>query len=506
MAFTPITVAKNPQTPQKNDFKPITAAAVDQSKIHAPAALSASQSLLNGITQAASTAGQQVKDASQDSAKGAIQGGIETVKGLTELGGGIENAISDVPGLGGLKQANGAAKGAAELTSADNNPGLEGSGKTGGKVLGELAVAALPVGEAAKAAGVADKVAPFANKIADALGIGVKKETTVGVDAAKKLEPIVKAIMPKLTPKETQEAVAAGRTSEGMLGKVNITPQSNDYKVAQDISNVEGFNPSNTKARNIRAVRSAVEKEATGLSDYLANNKVMSNFEDFRNYISNKVKPSSSLKGLDSDSKAAQNTYNKVRESLISSVEKHLKNTGNTGSMTDMSEFWDARKGVDQQIEDELGAKTFDSPQYKGAKAAAQDFRNAMNGFVSDSLSNPGTMSTLNTVNDFISESAARGISFDNVEDLESAVKEQLGVKSLPEDVAKAAYFRNSLGKMSNFYKAIDDMSTWAGKEVGSNKIGRFVKAHPVAATVGGLAAEQAGVGIAKKFINPGGE
>lgn len=312
------------------------------------------------------------------------------------------------------------------------------------------------------------------------------------------LKDTIDVISPKPTPIAGAKDIAAGKgTAPSLLSKGGIDQSETPYiqKAANDVQGL--VSSKNSMIENVNNVHNGI----TNLSEnvvkpFLTENKVPFNFEDLQKSL-DLVKPSSSL----ASDPAAFSTYDRVKNEIQQTLYSSLKSNSGRENLTDMNNLWDARKSIDSKINQELGNATFGSPQYTGVKAAARDIRNSVNEFISNSIANPGQMEQVNKMQDFIQTARSRGIDISSEEEAMDVLKQQFGLKNLDENNIKAAFFRDSLSKMSGMYDAISNMAPKAYGEVGKTGINLLMKKHPLVKKLVGAGLTGVGLGLGFKGI-----
>lgn len=320
-------------------------------------------------------------------------------------------------------------------------------------------------------------------------GTGLSK-FFAGRKEAKELKKTIDAITPKLTSGEMEEAGAAGKVFTPKRGapKVDFSGDRQYQEIAKDVKGVvEGKDP-NIDIHNLRTVIADTSEQ--GVKPHLSQNKVPFNFEDFQNKMK-LVKPTLSLKRDPSAAKTYDYVRDRVVERVYGALKGAAKKEGDFTSQTDFNDVWNARKLIDDVSEEELKTVTFGTPEYTGAKAAIQDMRGGLSDFIKDSLRFPGQMEQVNKMEEFIQVARARGIEIDTPEQVKDLMK-QMGIENTPDDLARAALFESSMKKISNFYKAIDNVKTKIPDYIKENS--SFAKRNPNV-TKGLTLAAGAGVG-----------
>jgi hypothetical protein len=367
----------------------------------------------------------------------------------------------------------------------------------------------LPIGKAGQLAAKGVQIGADAAKSAtvaafDAGTAAAKKILPTAARATDKaLSDAIEVTSPTLYKKDsiaTMERAGqpGGVLKSGKLGTYKRAPTQQDINVAQSVAGV--VSKKNGPLDNIASVNQEIGRTSDGLSKHFAQNKVPFNFEDLRGFMS-RTAPSGSLKA----DPAAFSTYARVRENLLSSIYDTLKagakKSGNYGSVTDMSELWDARKVVDAQIEKELGATTFDSPQYMGVKAAARDFRDGFNRFIADNVANPGQMEQVNRMHEFLDAARSRGIDIPSEQDALNILRKQFGLTPSATANARAAMFQDTMTRLSRMYEARGNIAESNWRLMDKNAIQRWMKQNPQKAKLLEYGLGAAGVGLGGSIL-----
>lgn len=410
------------------------------------------------------------------------------------------NIPVDVPKMaGGILQAGATVAGAGlPIATAPGALARIGQSAVGYGALGGIAGAGSALVNKATAGGVLKSAAIGAG--AGALGGVVAQGSGEALGAIKTarnatptLQDTISVISPKETPVASAEDIAAGKAkAPTLLGKATIDHSETPYiqKAAQDVHGL--VSPKESMIQNVNNVHDAIQNLSTDVvKPFLSRNPVPFNFEDLQQSLS-LVKPSTSLK---SDT-AAFGTYGRVKEEIQQTLYDTLSKLPERGNSTDMNALWNARKAIDTKISQELGDATFGTPQYTGVKAAARDMRNAINDFISNSLANPGQMQLVNAMTDFLQTARAKGINIPTEGDAITLLKQQFGLSQKAEDAMKAAFFRESLSKMSGMYDAISNMAPKAYGELGKTGINLLLKKHPALRKVIGAGLSGVGLGL----------
>jgi len=320
----------------------------------------------------------------------------------------------------------------------------------------------------------------------------------VGLDGKKaenSFNAVVDTVAPKISGKEGNRLLGSGNVTVDDMGlfkraSANFTKDPETVRIATAVEDI--VLPKKSMSANLNLIKDAIRNlsEET-VKPFLKDNNVPFNFEDLRVRLT-QVQPSGGLKA----DVSAFNNYNRVREEILDDMATHLRKSGKVENMTDLNELWNARKIVDTRIENELGATAFDSPQYQGVKAAATDIRREINKYITDSLANPGQAEEMNTFYEFLNVARSRGMKITSEQDAYALLRKQMGIKDVPQDVARGAFFRYQLDQMSSMYEAVTNITPKVKGELGMNKLDMLVRG-PVArtlGTIGGIAGGVAGV------------
>jgi hypothetical protein len=347
---------------------------------------------------------------------------------------------------------------AQDTTAEDLTPALK---KSNAEVLGDFAgVAADTAG--AGAFGKTASGARFLPQAADILGdtgkMTAKKalpslvsgapEATANIlkravsgtaeqQAAKAVDKIVETVAPKLTDKESREALAVrGGTKTGILRTIKTNVDPVVQRIAQTVQKyVSDFNTSKSLVENINATKTAVGSMADNLKQ-----AVVASGKD-RIYSFKEL--GSTLRGIEKSPQLvgdAEKTYGKVIDKALDIAKE------NGGKISDL---FQARKDFDAYIS-KVFPDLYSSDRLTPMRSAIKDIRNAMTDFTA---------------------------------------------RNLPEDVK----LKEGLTHQSHLLEAIENMSAKAAsgdqKEIGTNvlvRAGSAIKNHPVAGAFGGIAAYEA--------------
>lgn len=314
---------------------------------------------------------------------------------------------------------------------------------------------------------------PFKPGVGTAIGVGIPLLGRGGSAVAKgrqtKAKDALNIVAPDLTASKKEAALLYGKAEASPTklfrgSKMSFAADPETIKVAEAATGIVKKNKS--MAENFTAVGDEIENIAVNrVKPFLAENKVPFNFEDLRVRYA-QIQPSPSLKS----DRAAYETYKRVREEFLDDFAHFIRNNSDAANLTDTNVLWDARKVMDSRMERELGEAIFDSPQFIGAKVAARDFRKAFTDFIVDSMENPGQMEQVNRFYEFLIEARNRGIDVSNPKAL-MQLRKQLGIEDVPENIQKAAFFKDSMEQMRLLYQARENMVPKVRKALGKAKV-----------------------------------
>lgn len=244
--------------------------------------------------------------------------------------------------------------------------------------------------------------------------------------ATKLRAAVMDTLAPKLTAKETAEALAArGGSKTGVLRKVVVNPDPAVGRIAETVQKfVPDFNPAKTLVENISVTRTALSKLATELkAQVVASGKDrIYSFKELAAQLKTAEKPTLLVGDLE-----------KVYEKVIGKMLEIARSHG--GKVSDLLA---ARKEFDDFVTKEF-PNLYSSDTLTPMRSAIKSIRR--------------------TVNDYIAE-------------------------HLPQEIG----FHDSLTHQSRLFEAIDNMAekaaSGAAKEVGTNIISRAAKRHPKAARI----------------------
>lgn len=246
--------------------------------------------------------------------------------------------------------------------------------------------------------------------------------------AAKQTAKIVDMVSPKLTAKESAQALATrGGTKTGILGtiKANIDPAV--QRIADTVSQfVPDFNPKASLVENINATKGAIGTIAQDLkSKVIASGKdAIYSFKELGSTLKNVEKPTMI---------AADQTLNRAYDLVVNKAMDIARSTG--GKVSDLLPM---RQELDSFIEKQF-PNLYSSETLTPMRQAVKGIRNAITDFT---------------------------------------------INHLPSDVG----MRESYMQQTHLFDAVENMSekaaSGATKEVGTNAIQRAAAAHPTATKV----------------------
>lgn len=232
-------------------------------------------------------------------------------------------------------------------------------------------------------------------------------------------DAVYDAVAPTLTKKATAEAVASGGTEKtGLLGKIKLANNANVQKIADTVKQyVPDFNPSGLVTDNIRKIQAVVDQLGTDLEQKVAAlGKGRIYSPNELKGVLNTVQPGIEVKGED----AALKKFNLAKQAALDIANK------NGGSVSSLLK---TRKEFDALVNNEF-PNLWDRTNAPMRKAISS---------VRDALT-------------------------------------QFTEKRLPEGNGLKA----TLQTQSRLIKAIENMSSKASDEIGSDAVGRFAARHPV--------------------------
>ena len=293
-------------------------------------------------------------------------------------------------------------------------------------------------------------------------------------------EQLFKDTEPPLKPKAQIDVYKragqeGGATIEGGTGK--RIPTAKDKEIVDSVRNIPGFKPGDTAI----AQNSAINKEVTRVS----NEEIIPtlqkadkegtplNFQDVRDYVKNNSKPPAGYNGTIKQ-------WQKVQETGLEAAANYLRKNG-----MDRTTLWEARKIADQTITKEFGSAAFSLEQKGNAKLASISFRNALQGYLVDSIGTKD-MATSNKIDEFLNTARQKGINIDD----RAAVKKELqafyGVSNISDAEINQAQFAAQMEDVSNKLEARDRIAARGAKskEIGSTRTSRFIKNNPIKAKI----------------------
>lgn len=179
-------------------------------------------------------------------------------------------------------------------------------------------------------------------------------------------------VAPKLSKLEKESAVAEGRATKGILGKVTVAPSLEDTRVADAVAGL--VSKSKNPFENIKAIKADIAAASENLSQALAEHPGTFNNSEIKSAFAKAKDGSRVIFGSD---KTLEKTYDAVTGEFM----RILKEKGNT-----LKGVLDARQEFDKVIEDKfpglLGNPAGDSLR----RNAILDTRRAANQFVENKL------------------------------------------------------------------------------------------------------------------------
>lgn len=323
---------------------------------------------------------------------------------------------------------------------------------------------------------------------------------------------LLNKIAPKLTPKETAEALNAGHATQAVspkLGVVSPTDLSNYPGVKENLKNVREFLTGKTATEDLNSIKKGVVSESEGIRNWGKTNEVPFNHEDLINNIK-QVEPRTDLLNAGKDAYSSYERAKKVgTDTFAKAMRASQKAVDAVTGKVNPAEMWDAAIKVDQKIKAELKDAIFDSPQYKGIKAAAMSTRNAIREYIVNAIKYPGQMEKFNKFKEFVNTAKQKGI--DMGPEGEALLLEKFGIRSTPESEAAAKYWMEKMDKLHSMLDVSTNLSEKAVSEASTNPVGRFLKTPKGkvvknvlkgTAVIGGLGAAGSGANAIVKTLS----
>lgn len=296
--------------------------------------------------------------------------------------------------------------------------------------------AAEPIAKEVAGQGIS-KVAEVGTQTLDTASNGLKKAGDAAASINQRLNPLaekpatlqdaVEIVSPKMSAKDTANALAEGRgTGGGLLSKTKILPDKATTEIGKAVQGI--VKTGVPAADNITSLRQAISSEAENLKSQIKDADHPYSFKELNSKL-NAVDTPISIKGT-----AFEKQIGAVKKAAMSIA----KDSGGT-----VSSLLDARKAFDSLVSKEY-PNLYDS--------ASAPMKTAIT-------------SIRNTMNDFIEENLPANLSY----------KDSLGKQNM--------YYR-AIDNISE--KAVGDTKT-----TGIGRIGKAIKAHPVGSLLGGLAADK---------------
>lgn len=290
---------------------------------------------------------------------------------------------------------------------------------------------------------VSDAIGNIFGGAADTLGIGEalqSKPVKAALDNlskqitehgnAKASQEALDIVNPKLTAKETEQALAEGRgKGGGFFSKTKITPDKRTIEVAESVKGLVRKGASG--AENISSVKNALSEEASKLKTQIEAVDHPYSFKELNSKLNSVEKPLT----VKSDATLSRQ-FDLTKDAMMKIAEK---NGGKISSLLD------TRKEFDALIEKEF-------PNLYEKENAPM--RNAVT-------------SMRNAVNDFIEENLPKNVSFKN-------------------SLRKQSLYYDAIDNIAG--KSVGETTS-----TGAERLGKAIKKHPVGAAITGATAVEAG-------------
>lgn len=205
---------------------------------------------------------------------------------------------------------------------------------------------------------------------AGALGLAGKALNKIATRGDDVISYAKELTAPRLTPKEAEAAIAAGRVTEpGLLKKSKIIPSKKDELVAESV--VDVVSPKNSLVENVDAIKEKISQTNLGVRNMIADRKIPFN----RNQLRSRLDAASEENKLVFASEpTAERTYNAVVDEFMKHVEK-----GDTLGLFEARQNFDQVPAIKKLLESEkLGENV--------RKQIVLDVRRAANEYIAEQL------------------------------------------------------------------------------------------------------------------------
>lgn len=311
------------------------------------------------------------------------------------------------------------------------------------------------------------------------------------------IEKITEALTPVLTSTKTAKGIGAAAQKGEVFDASALDSVKRAVSAVQDVATTLGKKATDIIKPGIQQAAENGARLGQAIGDYsknivtpfLKNSGVNYNFSDLSKALE-LVKPSESL------DTTALSTYNKVRERVLQTIANKVgPETKNISSVADMRkaatvegnvapkvlngdvDFWDARKIIDQIVDEETKGKAWGDASVVGAKAAYKDLRNGFAQYLTEAFRYPGQMDKLNAANEFLKTNEVKGMDKTgwNLDQFEK----QFGLVRNTASDSSAAQWDKYMSNMSSLYDGIANVTTKAAKENGKSWLALFEKENP---------------------------
>ena len=397
---------------------------------------------------------------------------------------------------------------------------LEGGAKPLG-VAGEAAfdvASMLPVGKGIQAAKMlAPKVIGALGKVAAPVLSPIKSFLTQRAEK-KAVETLTRELTPTvLKPTEKLLGVKAGEMRPAGFKAAGVDPIASpeigeNVKAVQDVAQALGQKGTDIiqsgvaqGIKNENRLVSAIKNYSERIvRPFIQKSGAQYNFKDLQDTFS-LVKPSQPLEG------EALSAYKRIGERLQQTIAnklgKDVKDIRNLaefrGKISDGripekvlkgdEDFWDARKILDEIVQEETKGKAFGDKTLQGTKAAYEDYRRAFAQYLSDAYRYPGQMQQVNRANEFLKTQQVAGM--DKTGWYLPTFEKQFGLQRNPQFDLTAKEWETMMGNLSKLYDAKNVIAPKAAKEVGKTYWKLFKKEHPTLIKAAGIGATGVGLG-----------
>lgn len=195
------------------------------------------------------------------------------------------------------------------------------------------------------------------------------KAKLAGVSDKKALNAL-EIISPKLSAKEKEAAIAAGKGVKGkFFSPSTIAPSSKELQIAEATKNL-GLNKKNL-FQNVTKLKAEIKKEADSVVEHLKSNDAIFNI----NQVNSKLKSIEKPVAIAADS-TLDRAYDLSRKKMLELIQKNPKK---------LSGALQARKEFDEWVEKQFG-DLYKTEKWSPMRSAITDMRRTLNDFIAEGL------------------------------------------------------------------------------------------------------------------------